>query len=380
MDRGGRCGRVGRAPSPTPAPSAVEQRPQPQDADRERPGCRRAARAASTADPRANGRRPAGSPRGRGGRRILAVLALVLIAGALYLINATFEPFHGQQPRWCADRSPRAPTSAGSARSSSRAAWSGVTQPLLAQRDPDRPPRRPAARRHLHLAARLSYGAAIDALVQGPSVEVRADGSTSALPEGRHDRRERPMRSDNGLDRGCCVPRRPGAQRSRGGAPARSACSPGARSRGGLPVPRHLRAGRGASAPRARGPASSRASADNTTQGLPRRGAKRLKLSRYDVLIIASMIEREAQLDQERPLVASVIYNRLERGHPARDRRHDPLRDGQLDAAHPAGPRLERASPYNTRPRRRLPPTPSATPASPRSGPPPRRTTTSYLY
>lgn len=31
----------------------------------------------------------------------------------------------------------------------------------------------------------------------------------------------------------------------------------------------------------------------------------------YDVLIIASLIEREAQLDEERPLVASVIYNRL---------------------------------------------------------------------
>lgn len=33
--------------------------------------------------------------------------------------------------------------------------------------------------------------------------------------------------------------------------------------------------------------------------------------SDYDILIIASMIEREAQLDEERPLVASVIYNRL---------------------------------------------------------------------
>ena len=44
--------------------------------------------------------------------------------------------------------------------------------------------------------------------------------------------------------------------------------------------------------------------------------AKRKNLSRYDVLIIASMIEREAQLAKERPLVSAVIYNRLKQGMP----------------------------------------------------------------
>ena len=44
--------------------------------------------------------------------------------------------------------------------------------------------------------------------------------------------------------------------------------------------------------------------------------AKRRNLTRYDVLIIASMVEREAQLDRERPLVAAVIYNRLSEGMP----------------------------------------------------------------
>ena len=42
--------------------------------------------------------------------------------------------------------------------------------------------------------------------------------------------------------------------------------------------------------------------------------------------MIASMIEREVQVPEERPLVAAVIYNRLKHGHPARHRRDDPLR------------------------------------------------------
>jgi UPF0755 protein len=44
--------------------------------------------------------------------------------------------------------------------------------------------------------------------------------------------------------------------------------------------------------------------------------AKRKNLNAYDVLIIASMVEREAQLDKERKLIASVIYNRLSQGIP----------------------------------------------------------------
>ena len=46
------------------------------------------------------------------------------------------------------------------------------------------------------------------------------------------------------------------------------------------------------------------------------RFARRKNLTPYDVLIIASMVEREAAVARERPLVASVIYNRLSRGSP----------------------------------------------------------------
>jgi uncharacterized YceG family protein len=89
--------------------------------------------------------------------------------------------------------------------------------------------------------------------------------------------------------------------------------------------------------------------------------AKQKNLSRYDVLIIASMVEREAQLDRERPLVAAVIYNRLKDGMTlgidATIRYYEnnwqrPLRVSEL----------ERDSPYNTRLNRGLPPTPIGNP------------------
>src|SRR5206468_378380 len=39
--------------------------------------------------------------------------------------------------------------------------------------------------------------------------------------------------------------------------------------------------------------------------------ARKKNLTPYDVLTIASMVEREAAVEKDRPLIASVIYNRL---------------------------------------------------------------------
>ncbi|MGZ8765302.1 MAG: endolytic transglycosylase MltG [Acidimicrobiia bacterium] len=44
--------------------------------------------------------------------------------------------------------------------------------------------------------------------------------------------------------------------------------------------------------------------------------AAALGISPYEVIIVASMVQREAKLDGDRPLIAAVIYNRLKAGMP----------------------------------------------------------------
>jgi UPF0755 protein len=84
-------------------------------------------------------------------------------------------------------------------------------------------------------------------------------------------------------------------------------------------------------------------------------------LSRYDVLIIASMIEREAQVPGDRALVSAVIYNRLKAGVPLGI--DATLRYVLNDYTHPlTDSQLALDSPYNTRIHRGLPPTPIANP------------------
>ena len=56
------------------------------------------------------------------------------------------------------------------------------------------------------------------------------------------------------------------------------------------------------------------------------RRARARGLDPYEVLIVASMIERETVVPAERALVSAVIYNRLDADMPLGDRRDAPLR------------------------------------------------------
>ncbi len=90
--------------------------------------------------------------------------------------------------------------------------------------------------------------------------------------------------------------------------------------------------------------------------------AKSKNLTPYDVLIIASMVEKETIAPDERPLVAAVIYNRLKAGMPLGI--DATIRYG-LDVPGTEALRvsqLESDNPYNTRNRQGLPPTPIANP------------------
>ena len=96
-------------------------------------------------------------------------------------------------------------------------------------------------------------------------------------------------------------------------------------------------------------------------KGVDMNYAKSKNLTVFDVLTIASMIEREAGVASQRKLVASVIYNRLHEGMPlgidatirfATGNYEEPLTESQLAVD----------SPYNTRTHAGLPPGPINSP------------------
>lgn len=102
---------------------------------------------------------------------------------------------------------------------------------------------------------------------------------------------------------------------------------------------------------------------DKRTADLPWDKAVALGRTPYEILVIASMVEREAQDPTEAPQVSAVIHNRLRTNMPL-----------GIDATvryglnKPTGPllqsELDRDTPYNTRLHAGIPPTPIASPGA----------------
>ena len=89
--------------------------------------------------------------------------------------------------------------------------------------------------------------------------------------------------------------------------------------------------------------------------------ARALEMSALEVVTLASLIEREAHVPEERPVISAVFHNRLRRGMPLQS---DPTVmyglsrfSGRLTKAN-----LQAPSPYNTYLRQGLPPGPIANP------------------
>jgi UPF0755 protein len=97
------------------------------------------------------------------------------------------------------------------------------------------------------------------------------------------------------------------------------------------------------------------------TSSLPWSDANKLGMSRYQIVTVASLIEKEAALEGDRPKVAAVIYNRLRIGMPlgldSTVAYIDPNPSNGLTNSD-----FKINSPYNTRLHKGLPPTPIASP------------------
>jgi UPF0755 protein len=315
--------------------------------------------------PPPRGPRPPRPP--RPGARLLALGALGLLVGALvWFLASLFQPFAGDGHGTAVVRVPKG---AGVSDIGDLLASRGVVSrsfffELRARLGGDAGDLKPGTYRLRH---DMSYGAALDALTKGPSTAI----VTLTIPEGR-SRREvagivgrsltgryvAASRHSHLLD-----PRRYGGRRARD-------------LEGFLfPATYELKRHR---------PVSLLVNEQLITfkRELPKvnmRFARSKNLNAYDVLTIASMVEREVQVPRERPLVASVIYNRLHAGMPlqidatVRFATHNwtrPVRRSEL----------RDPSPYNTYTHPGLPPGPIGSPglASIRAAARPARTR--YLY
>jgi UPF0755 protein len=276
----------------------------------------------------------------------LAIVALVVVAVAWFL-NALFQPFKGDGEGRVRVVIPAGASLGGIAdRLEGKGVISSSTffqlRARLAGRSGDLKPGRYV------LARDMSYGAVLDKLEQGlPPNVVRV-----TIPEGLSRREVAPL--TKGLEGSYLH-----ATRHNPALDPRAYRAEGRRSLEGFLFPATYELKKGQ--PVNRLVAEQLATFKRTFRKVDLRYAKRKNLTPYDVLIIASMVEREAQVARDRPLIASVIYNRLHEGMPlgidATTRFVVHKWSGALTVSE-----LNNPSPYNTRVHAGLPPGPIGSP------------------
>jgi uncharacterized YceG family protein len=287
---------------------------------------------------------------------LFGVVALVVILVALYAINKTFQPFHpGPDSRPVAVVIPD--KSNVGAIGKLLAAKGVIDSATFFQVNATVTGRRGGLRPGTYTLYRnMSNGDVLDRLTKGPKGGKAAPTFKVTIPEGPSRKEMAATIDKSAVD---------GSYMKASGASSvlnrvRSLGAPkGTKTPEGFLFPATYTLAGGATAADLVGQQLT-AFAGNF-KGVDLGYAKTKHLTRYDVLIIASMIEREAQLPRERALVSAVIYNRLKRGMPlgidATIRYYTnnwkrPIRQSELQADEP----------YNSRLNRGLPPTPIGNP------------------
>jgi len=319
-------------------------------------GNRRVSRAEYQAQPGATGMPPyssIGVPRRRRAlRRVLPVLALLTVIGIAVLAYFVYQPFHG---KGFGAVTVTVPPGSSARQIGDLLAGKGVVDSsfffsLRARLAGDRSNLRAGT---YHLKQSMTYGDALAALTTAPTAAATIDVT---LPEGPSRRELAPLVRRAGV-RGSYLR---ASARSPKLTPRNYGAPRGTRSLEGFLFPDTYQL-------RRRGATARKLVSDQLASFKRRFGsvnlsrARRRNLTRYDVLTIASMIEREAVVPKDRRLISAVIYNRLRQGIPLgidatlRYRLNNwtrPLRVSELN----------RRSPYNTRLRKGLPPTPIGNP------------------
>jgi UPF0755 protein len=201
------------------------------------------------------------------------------------------------------------------------------------------------------LATNMSAGAVLDAMAKGP---VTPEGVTLSFPEGlRLEEVAAHVQRDLGIDR--------------------TEFLEAARS-GRYSLPPYLPEGT-SSAEGFLFPNTYEVRADATAddvierlldefqseaEGLPWDSAPKLGVTPYQVVVVASMIEREARFAQDRAKIAAVIYNRLKKGMPLQIDATVQYALGSWDKLTTKDYKVD--SPYNTYQIQDLPPGPICNP------------------
>jgi UPF0755 protein len=215
----------------------------------------------------------------------------------------------------------------------------------------------------------MSYGDVIDRLAAGPGADIL----TITIPEGLSRREIAPLVSKEGVagDYLRASEASPALDPRRYGAARRP------ESLEGFLFPATYELRRGASVQSL--VTKQLAAFRDRIGGVDLSYARSKNLTIFDVVTIASMVEREARLERERPLVAAVIYNRLRERIPLGVDATIRFATGNWSAPLTAS-ELATDSGYNTRRRPGLPPGPIGNPglASLRAAAKPARV--GYLY